>query len=60
MELREIVSMVRSLERQLYYLEHNQEADTTLPNKRSDILEEMEEYKDRQLQVSDQLAIYIR
>ncbi|CAJ0948684.1 unnamed protein product, partial [Mesorhabditis belari] len=54
-ELREIVTMVRSLERQIYYI------DTLSENERDkeDLAAEMEDFKAQQLEVSDQLAIFI-
>ncbi|XGW21898.1 hypothetical protein V3C99_004676 [Haemonchus contortus] len=57
-ELREIVSVVRSLERQLFYLD-TQPSGNIEEQKREEIVEEMEENKARQLEVSDKLAIFI-
>ncbi|VDO62350.1 unnamed protein product [Heligmosomoides polygyrus] len=56
--LREIVSVVRSLERQLFYLD-TQSNGSTDGQKRKEIVDEMEENKAKQLEVSDKLAIYI-
>ncbi|EPB66368.1 hypothetical protein ANCCEY_14541 [Ancylostoma ceylanicum] len=58
-ELREIVSVVRSLERQLFYLDTQSNGNVD-EQKRRDIVEEMEDIKAKQLEVSDKLAIYIR
>lgn len=55
-QLRQIVAVVRSLERQLYHMETSGQEDET---KRKEIQEEMEEYKAKQLEVADQLAIHI-
>ncbi|EYB85082.1 hypothetical protein Y032_0305g1964 [Ancylostoma ceylanicum] len=57
-ELREIVSVVRSLERQLFYLDTQSNGNVD-EQKRRDIVEEMEDIKAKQLEVSDKLAIYI-
>ncbi|KJH44246.1 hypothetical protein DICVIV_09718 [Dictyocaulus viviparus] len=57
-DLREIVSVVRSLERQLFYLDTQSDGDID-EQKRREIVEEMEEQKVKQLEVSDKLAIYI-
>lgn len=53
------MSVVRSLERQLFYLD-TQSNGSTDGQKRKEIVDEMEENKAKQLEVSDKLAIYIR
>ncbi|VDK65509.1 unnamed protein product [Cylicostephanus goldi] len=57
-ELREIVSVVRSLERQLFYMDSQSNGDVD-DQKRREIVDEMEDVKAKQLEVSDKLAIYI-
>ncbi|CAD6190928.1 unnamed protein product [Caenorhabditis auriculariae] len=62
-DLREIVSVVRYLERQIFYLHQEQEPqndDSSLSeDRRKSIETEMEEKKQLMLVVSDQLATYI-
>lgn len=50
------MAVVRSLERQLFHLETSGQEDEI---KRKEITVEMEEYKTKQLEAADQLAIYI-
>uniref|UniRef100_A0A158PB93 Apt1 domain-containing protein n=1 Tax=Angiostrongylus cantonensis TaxID=6313 RepID=A0A158PB93_ANGCA len=57
-DLRDIVSVVRSLERQLFYLDTQSDGNID-EQKRREIVEEMEENKAKQLEVSEKLAIYI-
>ncbi|VDM51676.1 unnamed protein product [Angiostrongylus costaricensis] len=57
-DLRDIVSVVRSLERQLFYLDTQSDGNID-EQKRREIVEEMEENKTKQLEVSEKLAIYI-
>ncbi|WKX88861.1 hypothetical protein Q1695_008475 [Nippostrongylus brasiliensis] len=56
--LREIVSVVRSLERQLFYLDAQSNGNID-EQRRKEIVDEMEETKAKQLEVSDKLATYI-
>ena len=51
--------MIRSLERQLFYLDTTCEGEKD-EAKRKEIEDEMEEHKQRLATLSDQLAIYIR
>ncbi|KAJ1358912.1 hypothetical protein KIN20_017480 [Parelaphostrongylus tenuis] len=57
-DLRDIVSVVRSLERQLFYLDTQSNGNIDAQRRR-EIVEEMEENKAKLLEVSDKLAIYI-